>query len=241
MWSTFAGGEAVDYSRRLGLLAIARRGRLEVARRARHAALVAQRPGARRALRAGRRRARRGSRSWPGARSAWSSGGRRADHRLGRARDVAPAWRPGLDQVAFVRPDGEVVVASGTGRLLAHCCARAQARRALVDGRRRSTSWSRCATPSPCSIRASRVEWSLHSPAILSAVAAPVGTRFALLTVGVKASGAPHTTLELRDARSSAVAARGSPAAGRSAGRVVWSPDARIADRRAAACSGTGS
>jgi hypothetical protein len=221
---TFAGGEAVDYSRRFELVAIARRGRLEVVDErgaARWSRTVPDLAGAPR---------------WSSARPARLaflagrslrvvSGDGSQTLRLGPARDVAPAWRPGLDQLAFVRPDGEVVVVSGTGRVLAHCC----------TGRKPvALSWTGNAQHLVVSLRYSfavldpglRVEWSLHSPAVLSAVAAPIGTRFALLTVGVNASGAPHTTLELYDARSS----RSHRRLARSwtlGGRVVWSPDAR--------------
>ena len=220
----FAGGEAVDYSRRFELLAIARRGRLDVV-------------DARGTLRWSRGVPElAGAPRWSSARPARLaflagrslrviSGDGAHTRRLGPARDVAPAWRPGLDQVAFVRPDGEVVVASGTGRVLARCCA----------GRKPvALSWTGNGQHLVVSLRYSfavldprlRVEWSLRSPAITSAVAAPIGTRFALLTVGVNASAAPRTTLELYDARNS----RSHRRLARSwtlGGRVVWSPDAR--------------
>jgi hypothetical protein len=71
-----------------------------------------------------------------------------------------------------------------------------------------------------------RVEWSMRSPAILSAVAAPVGTHFALLTASVTTAGAPLTTLDLHDAGTPAMHAR-LARTWTLGGRIVWSPDAR--------------
>jgi hypothetical protein len=71
-----------------------------------------------------------------------------------------------------------------------------------------------------------RVEWSLRTPAILSAVAAPVGTRFALLSDRTTASGAPLTTLDLRDAARAQWHAR-LASSWTLGGRVVWSPDSK--------------
>jgi hypothetical protein len=220
----FAGGLSIDYSRRLGLLAIARRRRLVVVDAS------------------GRLRWARGISALPGA-PRWSSarpvrlavlaghalqlvdGEGRTALRLGRARDVAPAWRPRVDQIAFVRPDGEVVVASGGGRVLA----RWRPGRMPVG-----LSWTGNGRHLVVSLRFSvvvldpslRPEWSMHSPAILSAAAAPVGTRFALLTVSATATGAPVTTLELRDAARPPLHAR-LARAWTLGGRIVWSPDGR--------------
>jgi hypothetical protein len=40
----------------------------------------------------------------------------RNEQRLGRARDVAPAWRPRHDEIAFVRPGGDVVLVAARSR-----------------------------------------------------------------------------------------------------------------------------
>jgi hypothetical protein len=145
--------------------------------------------------------------------------------RLGRARDVAPAWRPGRDELALVRPQGDVVLMSGSGRLLA----RWRSGRIPV-----SLSWTGDGRYLVVSLRFSIValdarlepQWSRRSPSILSAVAAPAGSRFALLTVRLRADGSQVTTLELHDAtrpgwhrrlaRTSVLL-----------GRIVWSPGAR--------------
>lgn len=220
----FAGGESVDYSRRLGLLAIVHRGRLDavdVSGRLRWSRGFSDLVGAPR---------------WSSARPARLAfltgralrivdGTGRHALRLGRARDVAPAWRPNLDQVAFVRPGGEIVVAGGTGRVLER----------WRPGRKPvGLSWTGDGHHLVVSLRYSvvvldprlRVEWSMRSPAILSAVAAPVGTHFALLTASVTAAGAPLTTLELRDAGTPAMHAR-LARTWTLGGRIVWSPDAR--------------
>jgi hypothetical protein len=220
----FAGGQSVDYSRRFGLFAMARDGRLEVVNtggRARWSRTISDLVGAP-----------RWSSSRP-ARLAFLAGRalRLVDAdgrhllRLGPARDVAPAWRPNLDQVAFVRPDGEIVVASGSGRVLA----RWRPGRMPV-----ALSWTGNAQHLVVSLRYSvvvldpslRPEWSMRSKAILSAVAAPVGTRFALLTVSAAPDGAPLTTLELHDAASPRLHAR-LARTWTLGGRIVWSPDAR--------------
>ena len=119
---------------------------------------------------------------------------------LGRARDVAPAWRPGHDELALVRPGGDVVLISGGGRPLA----RWHPGRTPV-----SLSWTGDGAHLVVSLRYSVVvlgarlepQWSRRSPSILSAVAAPAGSLFALLTVRVRADGSQVTTLELRDAQ----------------------------------------
>jgi hypothetical protein len=220
----FAGGQSVDYSRRFGLLAFARGGRLDAvdtSGRLRWSRSISELAGAP-----------RWSSSRP-ARLAFLAGhslglvdgdGRHL-LRLGRARDVAPAWRPNLDQVAFVRPGGEIVVASGAGRVLA----RWRPGRMPV-----ALSWTGNEQHLVVSLRYSvvvldprlRPEWSMRSPSILSAVAAPVGTRFALLTASTTAAGAPLTTLELHDAATPGLHAR-LARTWTLGGRIVWSPDAR--------------
>jgi hypothetical protein len=219
---TFAGGLSIDYSRRLGLLAIARRRRLDIVDangRLRWSRSISALAGAPR---------------WSSARPVRLAllaghalrlvdGEGRAARRLGRARDVAPAWRPRLDQIAFVRPAGEVVLANGGGKVLA----RWRPGRMPV-----ALSWTGDGQHLVVSLRFSvvvldprlRPEWSQHSPAILSAAAAPVGTRFALLTVHATAAGAPLTTLELRDAAKPALHAR-LARTWTLGGRIVWSPD----------------
>jgi hypothetical protein len=145
--------------------------------------------------------------------------------RLGRARDVAPAWRPGHDELALVRPDGDLVLLSGTGRPLA----RWHPGRTPV-----SLSWTGDGAHLVVSLRYSVVvlgaglepQWSRRSASILSAVAAPAGTLFALLTVRLRADGSQVTTLELRDAEKPGLRRR----LARTSvllGRIVWSPAAR--------------
>jgi hypothetical protein len=221
---TLGGAESVDWSAQFRLLAVTRRDRLAVldARgRTRWSHSIAALAGAPRWSTA------------PPARLAFLAGrairvvdaAGRPVLRLGRARDVAPAWRPGLDQLAFVRPDGEIVIVSRTGRRLAH----------WRPGRKPvSLSWTGNAQHLVVSLRYAvvvlapdlRVESWLRSPPILSAVAAPVGTRFALLTVHTTASGVPLATLELRDAARRGMHSR-LAASWTLGGRVVWSPDAR--------------
>jgi hypothetical protein len=220
----FAGGDSVDYSRRFGLLAVARRGRLsalDTTGRPRWSRTISELAGAPR---------------WSSSRPVRLAflagralrivdGDGRHPLRLGPARDVAPAWRPNLDQVAFARPGGEVVLASGTGKVLA----RWRPSRMPVG-----LSWTGDEQHLVVSLRYSvvvldprlQVEWSMHSPSILSAVAAPVGTRFALLTASTTAAGAPLTTLEVHDAARPAMHTR-LARTWTLGGRIVWSPDAR--------------
>lgn len=145
--------------------------------------------------------------------------------RLGRAADVAPAWRPGTAELALVRPGGDIVLVAATGRVLA----RWHPGRVPV-----SLSWTGDARHIVVSLRFSfvildpklRPEWSRRSPAILSAVAAPRGAGFAVITVRGGAEGSTVTELRLRDAERpgwSIRAARGA----KLFGRIVWSPDAR--------------
>ena len=70
-------------------------------------------------------------------------------------------------------------------------------------------------------------EWSQATSSLLSAVAAPAGSAFALLTVRAGADGSEVTALELRDARRPRWGARivRSDTLG---GPIVWSPDARF-------------
>jgi hypothetical protein len=144
--------------------------------------------------------------------------------RLGRAADVAPAWRPGSDELALVRPEGDVVLVSAKGRALA----RWHPGRVPV-----SLSWTGDARHLVVSLRYSfvildrqlRPEWSRRSHAILSAVSAPHGSRFAVMTVRAGAGGSTRTELELHDAERpgwSMRTARGATLFG----RIVWSPDA---------------
>jgi hypothetical protein len=146
--------------------------------------------------------------------------------RLGRARDVAPAWRPGHDELALVRPSGEVVLMSGSGRTLAGW----RPGRIPV-----SLSWTGDGNHLVVSLRYSVVvlgarlepQWSRRSPSILSAVSAPAGSRFALLTTQVHPDGSQPTTLELRDAERPESRVR-LARANALLGRIVWSPDARL-------------
>ncbi len=148
------------------------------------------------------------------------------ERRLGRARDVAPAWRPGRDAVAFVRPGGDVVMLSGTGRPLARWTPpRAPAGLSWTgDGRHLVVDLRYSVAVLDAHLEH---EWSQMTPSLLSAVAAPAGSAFALLTVRARADGSQVTALELRDARRPRWGAR----VARSdvlGGPVVWSPDARF-------------
>lgn len=145
--------------------------------------------------------------------------------RLGRARDVAPAWRPGYDEIAVVRPSRDVVLLNDSGRELA----RWHPGRIPV-----SLSWTGDGSHLVVSLRYSVVvlsgrlvpQWSRRTASIVSAVAAPEGSRFALLTARDAPDGRPVNALDLRDVQHPASQIRLAQAY--ALGRIVWSPDARF-------------
>jgi hypothetical protein len=147
------------------------------------------------------------------------------ERRLGPARDTAPAWRPGHDELAFVRPDGDVVLMSGRGRLIASW----RAKRIPI-----ALSWTGDGRHLVVSLRYSYVvltadlqpQWTRRTPSLLSVVAAPTGTAFALLSVRAKTDGPELTTLEFRDAAQRG-RVRSLTLTEPSSGPVVWSPDSR--------------
>jgi hypothetical protein len=219
-----AGAEAVDASPALGLLAVTARDRLAVddmTGRTRWARRYGRLLGAP-----------RWSSSRP-VRLAFLAGrairivdarGER-ERRLGRARDVAPAWRPGRDELAFVQPGGDVVLVTGTGNLLA----RWHASRAPAG-----LSWTGDGRHLVVNLRYAVVvldhrlhprTW-LRTQSLLSAVGAPAGSLFGLLTVRTLSDGSLVTTLELRDAQRQGWHAR-LARANVLDGRIVWAPDGR--------------
>jgi hypothetical protein len=146
--------------------------------------------------------------------------------RLGRASDVAPAWRPRHDEIAVVRPDGDVVLLSGEGRRLA---------RWRPPRRPAGLSWTGDARHLVVSLRFSTVvldprlepQATRRSSPILSIAAAPRGAAYAVLLVRSNPDGSQVTTLELRDAERPhrlVVLARADVLSG----PIVWSPDARF-------------
>jgi hypothetical protein len=150
----------------------------------------------------------------------------RDERRLGRARDVAPAWRPQHDEIAFVRPGGDVVlVAARSGRTLArwHPPKQVAGLSWVAGGSRLVVSLRYAITVLD---QAFRPQWTLRTRSILSAVAAPAGTLFGLATVRAKADGSQVTTVELRDAGRHAWHVRLARAYVLT-GAIVWAPDGR--------------
>ena len=220
--STIADAEAADWSPRLRILAVARRhgiAALDTHGRTRWALSFAQLAGAP-----------RWSLGRP-ARLSFLVGGslRIVDRdgggvqRLGSVSAVTPVWRPGRDELAFVRPGGEIVLARGDGSLIA---------RWLPSRMPVGLSWSGDGGHLVVSLRYSlivldaqlRPRWSRRTPAILNVAAAPIGTRFVVMTVRGGQAGPSPETLEVRDAARPGWRSPLTTSPGFSS-RCAWSPD----------------
>lgn len=220
--STIADAEAADWSPRLRLLAVSRRHRiaaLDTRGRTRWALSFVQIVGAPRWSRS--RPVRLSLLVGRSLRVVDRDGG--GVRRLGSVSAVTPVWRPGRDELAFVRPGGEIVLARGDGSLIA---------RWLPSRMPVGLSWSGDGGHLVVSLRYSlivldaqlRPRWSRRTPAILNVVAAPIGTRFALMTVRGVRAGLSTETLEVRDAARPGWREPLTASPGFSS-RCAWSPD----------------